>query len=285
MERLPVEILERILDGLTAPKDLIALASASRWVSFVIAHHTRLWERVLPAALTCHHPADEERSPLERAQRLIYCKAHQYCYACEEQGDFYARDHAILLCGPCRGLFYYKAVTKTEALKEYCLREADLNALFALCYPNPHYKRAAPMQLYLEREVKAISDANFAGMGATREAYRLQKEAAAEARRLKKAAATRHREEVLLPRRRLLRRAQLLALDAELISVFACSDGQVDPTTNAFPTRVDASAKRIRARSIACFSKAHDRHCQVADDAISRGHGSVADACGAGRHL
>ena len=81
------------------------------------------------------------------------------CTHCEKQT---VRFHAILeipLCRICESQHpeIYRYITKTRAMDTYRLRPSDLASLSVHMVDNPHYKTAAPMQLYLLSFVKAAA--------------------------------------------------------------------------------------------------------------------------------
>ena len=83
---------------------------------------------------------------------------------CVECGRITLRAHPILgvsLCAECQKGHpdKYGFVTKTRAMHEYRLRSADLARLGMFEVDNPHYKVAAPMQLYLHRHVRDLAKA------------------------------------------------------------------------------------------------------------------------------
>lgn len=96
-------------------------------------------------------------SPLNTMPRIAKPKPK-----CVECGRVTRRVHGILdvsLCADCRrgNPDKYGCITKTRAIGEYRLSEADLARLDVIETDNPHYKCAAPMRLYLHRHVKQVS--------------------------------------------------------------------------------------------------------------------------------
>lgn len=80
---------------------------------------------------------------------------------CTECGKLTVRIEEILdipLCSRCRStLDKYAYVTKTRALQEFRLRPAELATLRMREVDNPHFKRAAGMQLFLLPQVRALA--------------------------------------------------------------------------------------------------------------------------------
>jgi len=81
---------------------------------------------------------------------------------CAECGKVTMRVNPILdipLCAHCQRGHpdKYGYITKTRARGEYRLRESDLARLASYEVDNPHYKKAAPMQLYLHQHVRKLS--------------------------------------------------------------------------------------------------------------------------------
>ena len=81
------------------------------------------------------------------------------CVECEKPT---VRQHPILgtaLCSKCQrdNQDKYRYVTKTTALKDYRLKLSDLSDLGVHKVDNPHYKKAAPMQLYLLSQVQQLA--------------------------------------------------------------------------------------------------------------------------------
>lgn len=82
--------------------------------------------------------------------------------SCTHCGKRTVRIHPILdiaLCANCQRQRpeIYQYITKTRATEVYRLRSSDLNTLRAHEVDNPHYKKAAPMQLYLLTQIKSIA--------------------------------------------------------------------------------------------------------------------------------
>lgn len=85
---------------------------------------------------------------------------------CVECGRITIRTHPILdvlLCRDCQAGHpdKYGFVTKTRAMQEYRLRRVDLAKLEMFEADNPHYKVAAPMQLYLHRHVRDLAKTKY----------------------------------------------------------------------------------------------------------------------------
>ena len=83
------------------------------------------------------------------------------CTHCEKQTQ---RSHPILdisLCRSCEKVHpeIYRWITQSTALKDYRLTKHDLTALDCYQVPNPYYRSAAPMKLYLARQVEALGPA------------------------------------------------------------------------------------------------------------------------------
>ena len=57
-----------------------------------------------------------------------------------------------VICSGCQE-HNFKTITKTRAIKELKVNEKLLGTLRCVEEPNPHYKKGAPMKLYLVREV------------------------------------------------------------------------------------------------------------------------------------
>jgi hypothetical protein len=81
---------------------------------------------------------------------------------CSECGKGTIRQHPILstyLCANCQRQHHdkYRYITKTRALGEYRLKPNDLESLGVHVVDNPYYKKAAPMQLYLQHQIEELS--------------------------------------------------------------------------------------------------------------------------------
>lgn len=81
---------------------------------------------------------------------------------CSHCGKATERIHPILdipLCAKCQRSDpnKYQYITKTRAIEHYRLKAKDLAALGVHEVDNPHYKKAAPMQLYLLTQVKQLA--------------------------------------------------------------------------------------------------------------------------------
>src|SRR6187200_474965 len=85
---------------------------------------------------------------------------------CIECGRITQRIHGILdvhLCADCQrdNSNRYGCVTKTRAMQEYRLTEADRMELRVIETDNPHYRSAAPMQRYLLKQVREVSKSKY----------------------------------------------------------------------------------------------------------------------------
>ena len=81
---------------------------------------------------------------------------------CSECGRTTVRFHPILdvpLCANCQrsNKEKYQYITKTRAMEHYRLKPDDLAQIGVHEVDNPHYKKAAPMQLYLLAQVKEVA--------------------------------------------------------------------------------------------------------------------------------
>lgn len=59
-------------------------------------------------------------------------------------------------CSSCQSDPYYKLITATTAIKKYGVKRYLLNGVDCLQFQNPHYRNAAPMRLFLEREISVL---------------------------------------------------------------------------------------------------------------------------------
>lgn len=78
---------------------------------------------------------------------------------CDECNLFYAPKRELYnmrICTDCNDLPQYKLITKTRAIKQYKLKETQLETLDSIKRDNPHYKCSAPMTLYREIDVIAL---------------------------------------------------------------------------------------------------------------------------------
>lgn len=87
---------------------------------------------------------------------------------CIECGRLTMRTHGILgvsLCADCRKGHpdKYGCVTKTRAMREYRLKEADLAPLPFIELPNPYHKTGKSMYLYLHRQIRDITRNRYGG--------------------------------------------------------------------------------------------------------------------------
>lgn len=85
---------------------------------------------------------------------------------CVECGKLTSRKHPILdtpLCRPCHTARQdkYTYITKTRAMQEFRLKLGDLQNLRYHSVDNPHYKTAAPMQLYLRSQIQELSEVKW----------------------------------------------------------------------------------------------------------------------------
>lgn len=56
---------------------------------------------------------------------------------------------------------YFKRITKTEAMKRYSLNDKELSVVPHIEKPNPHYRNAAPMNLFFVSEVELAAMTKF----------------------------------------------------------------------------------------------------------------------------
>ena len=85
---------------------------------------------------------------------------------CVECGRVTRRKHGILdifLCSHCHDGHpdNYGLVTKTRALREYRLKESDLEPLPLMLRPNPYHKTGKSMYLYLHRQIRNIAKTKY----------------------------------------------------------------------------------------------------------------------------
>ena len=85
---------------------------------------------------------------------------------CVDCGKVTRRLHPILdisLCAECqkKSKERYGYITKTRAMQEYRLKPLDLAQLRVYKVDNPHFKIAAPMQLYLHAQVRKLAGAKW----------------------------------------------------------------------------------------------------------------------------
>jgi hypothetical protein len=83
-------------------------------------------------------------------------------FKCTECNKQTIRIHPILdipLCQKCQSTnkTKYQYIAKTKALGEYRLKPRDLEKLKKYEVDNPHYKIAAPMQLYMLNQIQELS--------------------------------------------------------------------------------------------------------------------------------
>jgi len=86
-----------------------------------------------------------------------------YCTHCKKRT---VRFHPILdipLCAKCQRQRpeLYQYISKTRAMDTYRLRAADLKALDVHEVDNPHYKKAAPMQLFMLSHIRAAAQQKY----------------------------------------------------------------------------------------------------------------------------
>lgn len=62
-----------------------------------------------------------------------------------------------ILCETCRELPHYKLICKSTAVERYDLKPEMLDRVPSMERNNPHYRCAAPMQLFLERRVALVA--------------------------------------------------------------------------------------------------------------------------------
>ena len=217
MEQLPIEIVDKILHFIKNPQSLVSLAQTCRKMHQHIANHETIWQRVFPIVLRNFGPDDKHPTLVAKAEQLL---RPYTCYLCSTESKGIQSKHVfydhLRLCTTCKHTPFFNVIAKTHACAKYLLNPDHLDDLDVRFLTNPHYKNAAPMQLYLEREVRELSDAYFASMNTTRDQYILNQQEQKKEREERAEEKAKHRQDVLLPRRRILRRAQLISFGDDM---------------------------------------------------------------------
>lgn len=83
-------------------------------------------------------------------------KKNKYCFSCLQKTTKFHDIYKIYVCKDCsKTKTPYQMVTRTTAMKEYCLKGKEVDELKCLQVPNPRFKSASPMRLYMLTDVLA----------------------------------------------------------------------------------------------------------------------------------
>ncbi|KAI9105831.1 hypothetical protein DFS34DRAFT_644636 [Phlyctochytrium arcticum] len=95
-------------------------------------------------------------------KKLLVSETFGRCYVCLQKtanrSVFLSNLHVCWACAQ-----KHQCLTQTRAKKEYKLNDKDLEGLPHLAKGNPHYRNAAPMILYLVRDVEDVAYAKHGG--------------------------------------------------------------------------------------------------------------------------
>jgi hypothetical protein len=153
LPELPTEIKCNIIRivALTTAKDLFALSAVNRqWRQLCVREVKRL-------SADLKYPTVTDN----RVLKAFYSRRIRSCHKC---GRKTARVSAflpdVLFCMQCENSDpAYQKITKTRALSEYLLTEAALCTVPYIVAKNPHYRSAAPMNLFLVADVERVAHA------------------------------------------------------------------------------------------------------------------------------
>lgn len=83
--------------------------------------------------------------------RLSYCKGkNRCCFSCLNKTSCIHNVYNIHVCKECSTTKTpYRMITRSTAMKEYCLKGKEVDELKYSTVPNPHFKNASPMRLYM----------------------------------------------------------------------------------------------------------------------------------------
>jgi transcription elongation factor Elf1 len=128
----------------------------------------------------------------EKIRNLV--SASQSKFGCLECGHIDlsgAKHHElanITLCETCSSSDKYKLITATDAKKLYRLNDKELEDIDCITTRNPHYRSAAPMRLFWEKQIADISLKKHVAKNTTLEAAKLKAEESSSKRVANKAA-------------------------------------------------------------------------------------------------
>lgn len=145
---LPTDLLNTILSFLT-DVDVLSLGGTCRKFSLFVRGNEKYWEARC-TKLAFPKGVRQRWFQAFLRQRHLICT---HCYEAKSKG----LRHAILdvkLCDTCKKLPIFRTITKTKAIRQYKVQEVDLKELASALLPRYHYRCAAPMQLFLESDVK-----------------------------------------------------------------------------------------------------------------------------------
>lgn len=84
----------------------------------------------------------------------VTTKKGRCCFSCRAPTSSINRFYMIPLCRTCQqNKDQYQCVTRTTAMREYCLKGKEVDDLEYTSVKNPYYRSAAPMKLYLLSDV------------------------------------------------------------------------------------------------------------------------------------
>lgn len=162
---LPHDLVWDILFPLLDPVSLSRCVVSCKPMMEYIASCPEYWEKRIwkDGLYTNERPFPEYGSnPGIVFLRLTHCQGRKkmtqrYCFSCQEQTNSLHDVYQIPVCKACRSTkIPYRMITRTTAMKEYCLKAREVDSIPFLQVANPHYRSAAPMRLYLLRDVLSV---------------------------------------------------------------------------------------------------------------------------------
>lgn len=151
---LPYEVLRDMLLPMLNPRTLSSLVMSCNWTmqTFTGSEHADWWWKRLRSEglYTSERPPPEySDSPWIVFFRLADKKKHP-CFSCQQPTN---NKHPIYkqlyVCKACRQKPPYRMITRTTAMNEFGLKRREVESLPFQEVPNPRFRSAYPMRLYL----------------------------------------------------------------------------------------------------------------------------------------
>jgi hypothetical protein len=151
-------LLENVFSFLDATSICNLIVSCKCMLKVCTINHNNYWWR---RALSRYGLYTSQRTLPEYADkpgiaflRLTPMHKKKSCFSCQFPTSSINQFYRIPLCGDCqRHKDQYRCVTRTTAMRDYCLKSKEVDKLEYVSAPNPYYRSAAPMKLYLLSDV------------------------------------------------------------------------------------------------------------------------------------
>ena len=111
-----------------------------------------------------HDPLIQPASQQVPFEEVVKQFQKRRCTGCDGITEAYATKHTFFdkpVCHKCARSADLSTITTSAAKAEYRLNDADLATLRCKKKANPRYRGAAPMRLYLRRDLKKKADEKY----------------------------------------------------------------------------------------------------------------------------